>query len=192
MEAPSVDARSWYDQVAVKAGGAMQTQDLDWATRLGELAVYPGYGVVRLEAIDVQEVGGARQEFLVLRRMEDGARILIPRSKSELAGLRGIVEPKEANRAWEVLQPSAGPGSRSSLPWSRQFKVYQETLRTGVFLEIAGVLRDLLQLQRSKELSFAEHKVLDDARSQIVQELAASQGTEAESVEAKIRASFRD
>ena len=71
--------------------------------------------------------------------------------------------------------------------WSRQFREYQEKLKSGCVFEVAEILRDLLRLQREKELSFGEHRLLDLSRSLVVHELAAAKRTEAAEIEAEIR-----
>ena len=53
------------------------------------------------------------------------------------------------------------------------------------------MLRDLLRLQLEKELSFGERKLLENARSLLVQELAATQGVAADKVEAEIRVAIK-
>lgn len=174
-----------------EGGAEMQHQHRRWEARLGQLAVYPGYGVTRIEELRTQEVAGTRVEFLVLCRIEDDVRILIPREKVDGVGLRRVMGRKDAVRIWEILRsPQRGTG-RASITWSRQFREYQDKLKTGSVFEVAEVLRDLLRLQRVKELSFAEHRVLDSARSLVVHELAAVQGTQAERVDAEVRASVR-
>mgnify|MGYP003502166800 FL=1 len=53
------------------------------------------------------------------------------------------------------------------------------------------MLRDLLRLQHTKELSFGERKLLENARSLLVQELAAAEDVGTEQVEASIRAAVK-
>jgi len=57
-----------------------------------------------------------------------------------------------------------------------------EKIKTGSLVEIATVLRDLCLLRSDKELSFGERKMLDTARSLLVQELALAQGAKEDSV----------
>ena len=45
-------------------------------------------------------------------------------------------------------------------------------------MEIAAVLRDLSILRSDKDLSFGERKMLDTARTLLVQELALAKGVE--------------
>ena len=158
-----------------------------WETRLGELAVYPGHGVVRIQELCHQEIAGEQRQFLVLRRLEDQSRILVPREKAEGVGLRGLIGRKEATRIWEILRSPTGERPKSAVTWSRQFRDYRDKIKGGSIFEVAEVLRDLLQLQREKELSFGERKMLDSARSLLVHELAAAQKTNTESIEAELK-----
>ena len=169
----------------------MRAQRNKWEARVGKLAVYPGHGVVRIEELRKQEIGGESRQFLVLRMVEDDSRILVPREKADEVGLRSIIARKDAVRIWEILRTPAGPRRKGGVTWSRQFRDYREKLRSGSVFEIAEVLRDLMQLQREKELSFGERRVLDSARSLLVHELAAAQRTAAERIEREIKESVR-
>jgi CarD family transcriptional regulator len=158
---------------------------------VGQLAVYPGHGVVRIEELRKQEIAGQRHQFLVLRVVEDASRILVPREKAEDVGLRRVMGRKDALRIWEILRSEPTRRRRGGITWSRQFRDYRDKLRNGSVFEIAEVLRDLLQLQHEKELSFGERRVLDSARSLLVHELAAAQRTGADRIEAELKASIR-
>lgn len=159
----------------------------EWEARVGESLVYPGQGVGRLEAVRKQEIAGQRLEVLVLRMLEDESRILIPCDKVEQVGLRGVMGRSDAERIWEILRARTRRRRRGGMTWSRQFREYQDKLKTGSIFEVAEVLRDLTRLQREKELSFGERRVLDAARSLLVQELATAQNARIESIEAEIR-----
>jgi CarD family transcriptional regulator len=162
-----------------------------WEARVGELAVYPGQGVALIEALRTEEIAGQKREFLVLRKIEDDARILIPRENIEQVGLRGVIGPDEAERIWSILKVRTRRRRASGLTWSRQFRAYQDKLRTGSIFEVAEVLRDLMRLQTVKELSFGERRVLDSARSLLVQELAASESVGTDQIDDQINAVVR-
>lgn len=165
----------------------MTGQESKWVARLGDLVVYPGQGVARIVERKTQEIAGSEVEFLVLRMLEDDSRILIPRENVDRVGLRGVIGRRDADRIWEILRTRTRRRRRSGITWSRQFREYQEKLKTGSVFDIAEVLRDLLRLQREKELSFGERRVLDMARSLLVQELAAAQKTRPSQIEAELK-----
>ena len=172
-------------------GAQVRRRRRGWEARLGEFAVYPGHGVGRIEEIRTQKVAGQDLEFVVLRMMEDESRILIPRDRVNQVGLRGILPRKEVAQIWDILRTRRRGRRPSGMTWSRQFREYQKKLRAGSVFEIAEVLRDLLRLQLQKELSFAERKVLDSARSLVVQELAVAARAGTDRIEAEIKASVR-
>jgi CarD family transcriptional regulator len=160
-----------------------------WQARIGELAVYPGQGVTRIEAVERKEIAGQGREFIVLRKVEDESRILVPRENASEVGLRPLSSAGECERVWEILGESA-PRRRAGIAWSRQYREYQDTLREGSILAIAEILRDLMSLKRQKELSFGERRVLETARSLLVQELAAAESSQESSVIDRIEAEF--
>jgi len=172
-------------------GGSVRGPDeisVSWRSRVGGYAVYPGRGVARIVELTTQEIAGQRSEFLVLRLVADDSRILIPSGNAERVGLREIVAPAEAKKIWEILGRRTRRRAAHGVTWSRQFRAYQDKVRSGSVFEVAEVLRDLMRLQTRKELSFGEHRLLESARSLIVQELAAVQASEAKEIEREIKA----
>jgi CarD family transcriptional regulator len=169
----------------------VEAQPKKWKARVGDLAVYPGQGVAKIEDVRTQEIAGHQLEFVVLRMIEDASRILIPRDRVDDVGLRRVMSKADAARIWEILRIRKRRRRRTGVTWSRQFREYQDKLKTGSVFEIAEVLRDLLRLQLEKELSFGERRVLDSARSLLVQELAAAQNTGADNIEAELKETVR-
>jgi CarD family transcriptional regulator len=53
-----------------------------------------------------------------------------------------------------------------------RFRAYTEMLKSGSPYEIAKVLRDMYRLKFDKDLSFGERRLLDQAKSLLVKELA--------------------
>jgi hypothetical protein len=56
--------------------------------------------------------------------------------------------------------------------WNRRLRAYTEMLKSGLPSEIAKGLRDMYRLKFDKDLSLGERRLLDQARSLLVQELA--------------------
>ncbi len=167
-------------------GGGVAGRERKWERRIGELLVYPAHGVGRLEAVRSESIAGRALDVLVLRMLEDDSRILVPKQNADLVGLRGVMKKDEAEKIWEILRTRTRR-RRGAVTWSRQFREYQDKLKSGSVSEIAEVLRDLLRLQKEKELSFGERRVLDAARSLLVQELAAAQNKHTDRIEEEIR-----
>ena len=146
--------------------------------RVGDKAVHPSHGVGEVTAIEEREIGGTRGRFYILRILDNGMKVMVPRSAATQVGLRAIMSDKEATNILTTMK--AREVAVDVQPWSRRFRVYTEMIKSGSPTEIAKVLRDMNRLKFDKDLSFGERRLLDQARSLLLKELAlAKKKTEA-------------
>jgi len=143
---------------------------------VGDKTVYPGHGVAEITGLEKREISGATMEFYVLRVLENNMKVMVPKQNASSVGLRRLVGEDEVGQVYEVLKHRGGKISTAT--WNRRYREYMEKIKTGSLVEIASVLRDLCLLRGDKELSFGERKMLDTARSLLVQELALAKGQE--------------
>jgi CarD family transcriptional regulator len=149
---------------------------------VGDKAVHPSHGVGEVTGIEEREIGGTRAKFYILRIMDNGMKVMVPTSAATQVGLRGIMSEKDANGILQTMR--AREVAVDVQPWSRRFRVYTEMIKSGSPVEIAKVLRDMNRLKFDKDLSFGERRLLDQARSLLLKELAfAKKKTEAEMAE---------
>jgi CarD family transcriptional regulator len=147
--------------------------------KVGEKAVHPAHGVGEVTAIEQREIGGTRGTFYVLRILDNGMKVMVPTAAATQVGLRGIMSEKEANAILTTMR--AREVAVDVQPWSRRFRVYTEMIKSGSPVEVAKVLRDMNRLKFDKDLSFGERRLLDQAKSLLMKELAfAKKKTEAE------------
>ena len=143
---------------------------------IGDKAVYPGHGVAEVMGLERREIAGSAMEFYVLRVLENDMKVMVPKSNATAVGLRRIVGAQQIQEVYGVL--SRRGEKISTATWNRRYREYMEKIKTGSLLEIAAVLRDLCILRSDKDLSFGERKMLDTARTLLVQELALAKGVE--------------
>lgn len=148
----------------------------DNSFNVGEKTVYPGHGVAEVVGLEKQEISGHSLEFYVLTVLENNMTVRVPKHKAQAVGLRRLVGEQEVGQVYEVLKHRGAKISTAT--WNRRYREYMEKIKTGSLVEIATVLRDLCLLRTDKELSFGERKMLDTARSLLVQELALAKGQE--------------
>jgi CarD family transcriptional regulator len=151
---------------------------------VGELAVYPAHGVGKIESIESKNIGGNRQDFYIMRILENEMKIMIPVLNAQTVGLRTLIESKDIPRIHEILR--AREVSVNGGTWNRRYREYMEKIKTGSIFELAEVLRDLSVLKGDKELSFGERKMLDTARSLLLKELSIVQETSVDEIEKQI------
>jgi len=137
---------------------------------VGDLAVYPAHGVGVIEKIESQEISGCRQDFYVMRILDNNMIIMIPTTNVDSVGLRDVIGRTELPKLFSILKKRNVPLDNQT--WNRRYREYMEKIKTGSVFEVAEVYRDLLILRLDKELSFGERKMLDTARNLLVKEIS--------------------
>ncbi len=156
--------------------------------QVGEKAVYPGHGVAEVTGLEKREISGSSMEFYVLRVLENDMKVMVPKRNAENVGLRRLVGEEQIQEVYQVLHRR--DEEISTATWNRRYREYMEKIKTGSLLEIASVMRDLYLLKSDKELSFGERKMLDTARSLLVQELSIAKSLDEKTVTTEIEDIF--
>ncbi len=138
--------------------------------QIGDKAVYPGHGVGVIEAIETKQISGKEQKFYILRIMDNGMTIMIPKDSVNAVRLRGVIKKIDVSKVIQILKER--DVTIDTQTWNRRYREYMEKINTGSIYEIAEVLRDLHLLKAEKELSFGERKIMDLAKNLLVKELA--------------------
>ena len=152
--------------------------------KVGDLAVYPAHGVGLIEKIETQEISGCRQDFYVMRILDNDMIIMIPTNNVENVGLREIIEHAEVATLYSILKKRDVPIDNQT--WNRRYREYMDKIKTGSVFEVAEVYRDLLILKVEKDLSFGERKMLDTARNLLVKEISLAKKVDEEQVEKEL------
>jgi CarD family transcriptional regulator len=154
--------------------------------KVGDMAVYPAQGVGVVQAIETRAIGeSAKETFYVLRILDTGVVIRIPRNNAEQVGLRCVMDTGAVNSVYKILKKREV--EEEPRPWNRRYRAYMDKLKSGSPYEIAEVLRNLLLLKSEKILSFGERKMLDTARALLVKEISVARDMPVEAVEADLR-----
>jgi CarD family transcriptional regulator len=151
----------------------------------GEMAVHPKHGVGEVVDVEERDLGGTKSTFYIIKIVDTGLKVMVPTDAAERVGLRPIMNKREAQKILEILKtPEVAVDVQ---PWNRRFRAYTEMLKSGLPSEIAKVLRDMYRLKFDKDLSFGERRLLDQARSLLVQELALAKKVQPDSIEGEIQ-----
>jgi CarD family transcriptional regulator len=149
--------------------------------KIGDMAVYPAHGVGVIEKIETQEISGCRQDFYVMRILDNDMLIMIPTNNVGNVGLRDIIGQREVIELYSILEER--DVVLDSQTWNRRYREYMYKKKSGSVFEVAEVYRDLLILKLEKELSFGERKMLDTARGLLVKEISLAKKIGEEQVE---------
>jgi CarD family transcriptional regulator len=155
---------------------------------VGDLAVYPAHGVGVIEKIESQEISGCRQDFYVMRILDNDMIIMIPKNNVNNVGLREIIDEGEVRKLYTILKKKDVVIDNQT--WNRRYREYMDKIKTGSVFEVAEVYRDLLMLKVEKDLSFGERKMLDTARTLLVKEISIAKNIKEEQVEKDLERIF--
>ena len=147
----------------------------------GDLAVYPAHGVGVIETIESQEISGCRQDFYIIRILDNDMKIMVPTQNVDSVGLREIIGQKEVSKLYSILKKRDIVIDNQT--WNRRYREYMDKIKTGSVYVVAEVYRDLLMLKEEKDLSFGERKMLDTARSLLVKEISLAKKVEEKQIE---------
>ena len=156
--------------------------------QIGDKAVYPGHGVGIIEAIEAKQISGKQQIFYILRILENGMTIMIPRDNIEAVRLRGVIRKLDVSKVIGILKDR--DVTIDNQTWNRRYREYMEKIKTGSVFEIASVLRDLFILKSDKNLSFGERKMMDTAKNLLVKEISVATNAQEAKVEKDLQMIF--
>jgi CarD family transcriptional regulator len=126
--------------------------------------------VGQVESVENQPVNGVDSSLVILRILDNGMKITIPVRNLEDIGLRPLIAKSEVKGVYERLKSPAVIMEASN--WNRRHRHYLDKLKTGAIVDVCDVIRELMTMRGSKELSFGERKLLDTARSLLIKEIS--------------------
>ncbi len=148
--------------------------------RIGDKVVYPNHGVGVIEQISSRTIGASVEKFYLLNIKSSSLKVMVPFQNVSNVGLRRVIRNGEVQKILDYLTSGKCDNHND---WKYRFKENSDKMRTGSLLEVAYVLKSLLQLNQSKPLSFREKKMLERARYLLVSELALAKNLEEVEVE---------
>ncbi|MCK9240385.1 CarD family transcriptional regulator [Desulfocurvus sp.] len=159
---------------------------------IDDLVVYPAQGVGKVERIETQEIGGVRAEFYIVRILSNNVTLMVPVLNALNVGLRAVCSRKKAQSILKSLEDRAGFTGYSGQNWNRRYREYSEKLKSQDLADVAYVLKELLLIGKDKELSFGEHRLLEQAMGLLTLELAHALGRDQDSIRTEVEAIFAD
>ncbi len=161
--------------------------------KIGDVVVYPIHGVARITDIKKERIGNSDQLCYVLETEINSVTkkpvIKLPVDKVESNNVRKIVAEEEVPNVIEILKKR---GMRTdSQTWNRRHREYQEKMRSGSIFQAAEVFRDLSLLKESKDLSYGERRLFDQAKNLLIKELSIAKKTDEREIEQTIGTIFK-
>jgi RNA polymerase-interacting CarD/CdnL/TRCF family regulator len=145
----------------------------DGSLHVGDRVVYPNQGICRITGVEVKQIAGQSWEVVTLSREEDGATVMVPRTKVMGIGLRKVANVDAIEEVFDYL---ASPSDDPQLDWKVRHRENADKMTGGGLFGTAEVLKGLHALSRVRPLPQKERELYDSARHLIVGEIAAAMG----------------
>ena len=151
---------------------------------VGDLVVYPIYGVGEIENFDSYNIDGSQQDFILINFKQDKMKLRIPKDKASNSGLRKLSNKNRLSKALEVLEEK--PSIKKDM-WIKRAKEYEKNINSGDPVLIAEVVRDLHKKEDSLEQqSYSERQIYLTALNRLSNEYAAVQNFEKKMAKSKL------
>ena len=143
---------------------------------IGDLVVYPTYGVGQIEEFDTHHIEGTDHNFVLINFKQDKMKLRIPMEKTANSGLRKLSNKNRLSKALEILRE---PPNQKKDMWIKRAKEYEKSINSGDPVMIAEVVRDLHKNDDSLEQqSYSERQIYLTALNRLSNEYAAVQNLE--------------
>ena len=151
--------------------------------RVGDKIVHPMHGAGAIESIVQKKVNGVIRDYYILKLPVRGMVVMIPTDNCSEIGVRPIIDSSEADR---VLEAMSSIQVEMVQNWNRRYRENMERLKSGNLIEVARVIKGLMQRESLRGLSTGERKMLHSAKEILISEIVLSQSVSYEDVEARI------
>ncbi len=155
--------------------------------RQGDKIVHPMHGAGIVENIVEQKVNGVTREYYVLKLPVRSMVVMIPVDNCGEIGVRPVIDSQQADR---VLEQLSGIEVEFDPNWNRRYRENMERLKSGDLLQVARVIKGLMQRDGERGLSTGERKMLHSAKEILISEIVLAQSVSYEDVEQRINAAL--
>ena len=151
---------------------------------IGDLVVYPTYGVGQIEQFDTHNIDGDDHDFVLINFKQDKMKLKIPMEKTANSGLRKLSNKNRLLKAFEVLEEV--PNLKKDM-WIKRAKEYEKNINSGDPVLIAEVVRDLHKKDDLLEQqSYSERQIYLTALNRLSNEYAAVQSIDKKEAKRKL------
>ncbi|MFN4131688.1 MAG: CarD family transcriptional regulator [Caldimicrobium sp.] len=152
--------------------------------RVGDVVVYPGYGLGKILSIDEKNIEGKKFTAYVFKPLERDTEVYIPLDSVSKIGLRPIISKEKVKDIYSILTDKEVKITNGN--WNKRYKEYTEKLKSGDIYVLANLVKELYELSKRKNLSFGERKIFEKAKELLVLELSFCENCTPTEVEGKL------
>ncbi len=136
--------------------------------KVGDRVAHPLHGAGTISEIEHKKIDNRFKDYYVMRIPKGDMRVMIPVDACEAVGLRPIID---SGRAEEILQQIPDLVIAEDSNWNKRYRENMLRIRSGDLLEVASVIKSLVQRENVRGLSTGERKMLHSAKQILISEI---------------------
>ena len=151
--------------------------------QVGDKIVHPMHGAGEVDSIVEKKINGVVRSYYVLKLPMGSMQVMIPTENSEEIGVRPVIDKDQGDR---VMAAFSSIEVEMTQNWNQRYRENMLRLKSGDLLEVARVIKGLMQRDGDRGLSTGERKMLLSAKQILISELVLSQNSSYEEIEHRI------
>jgi CarD family transcriptional regulator len=150
---------------------------------VGDKIVHPMHGAGIVSEIQEQRINGINRQYYVLRIPSGDMCVMIPTHNSQEIGVRAVID---ASTAEDLIFAMQGIEIDMTNNWNRRYRENMLRIKSGDLIEVAKVVKGLMERESQNGLSTGERKMLSSAKHILISELVLAQSSCYETIEKRI------
>lgn len=155
--------------------------------RVGDRIAHPMHGAGVIDSVVKRKINGTERDYYVLKLPAGDMLVMIPVDTSAEIGVRPIVDAEEAEK---ILGSIPGLEIEMTQNWNKRYRENMLKIKSGNLLEVAAVVKGLMQRDKERGLSTGERKMLHSAKQILISEIVLSESASYEEVEERLNSAL--
>ena len=155
--------------------------------RVGDRIAHPMHGAGVIDSVVKRKINGTERDYYVLKLPAGDMLVMIPVDTSAEIGVRPIVYADEAEK---ILGSIPGLEIEMTQNWNKRYRENMLKIKSGNLLEVAAVVKGLMQRDKERGLSTGERKMLHSAKQILISEIVLSESASYEEVEERLNSAL--
>ena len=155
--------------------------------RVGDRIAHPMHGAGVIDSVVKRKINGTERDYYVLKLPAADMLVMIPVDTSAEIGVRPIVDADEAEK---ILGSIPGLEIEMTQNWNKRYRENMLKIKSGNLLEVAAVVKGLMQRDKERGLSTGERKMLHSAKQILISEIVLSESASYEEVEERLNSAL--
>jgi len=135
---------------------------------VGDRVAHPLHGAGTISEIERKKIDNSYRDYYVMRIPKGDMRVMIPVDACDAVGLRPIIDSEQAE---EILSRIPDLEISEDSNWNKRYRENMLRIRSGNLLEVASVIKSLVNRENTRGLSTGERKMLHSAKQILISEI---------------------